>query len=129
MMEKVEKNWLEWIVFGISVVLVMGLVVYLLWNGFNDDTSPPNIVVELGEVSQQGDRYSIPIKLSNTGGQTAKAVTVEVTLMQGEQELETAQLDVDFVPRDSYRHGWVTFTENPADADEIETHVLGYEVP
>lgn len=129
MTEKVEKNWLEWIVFSVSFVLVIGLVAYLVWNEITADASPPSIVVELGDMRQQGDSYLIPVKVINKGGQAAKAVAVEVVLVQAGQDLETAQLDVDFVPRSSNRSGWVTFTENPAEADEIQTHVLGYEVP
>lgn len=128
-MEKLKKNWLEWIVFAVSLVLVAGTLAYLIWDGATKSEQPPFVAVELGATIQEGDRYIIPVTLRNEGGQAAKAVTVEVALMVDGQELEKGQIQVDYLPRSSSRRGRVVFTEDPATADEIQTHVLGYELP
>lgn len=39
------------------------------------------------------------------------------------------QLVIAFLPRQSTRSGWVTFTTDPATVDQIEPHVLGYQEP
>lgn len=127
--EKVKKNWLEWVVFTVSLILVTGTLAFLIWDGATKSEEPPFVVVELGPTIQESGRYIIPVTLRNEGGQAAKAVTVEVVLMSGGQELETAEIQVDYLPRSSTRKGRVVFTEDPASADKIQTHVLGYELP
>jgi uncharacterized protein (TIGR02588 family) len=68
----------------------------------------------------------VPVTVRNVGDRTAEAVLVEVALMSGDQELETAEFEAEFVPRKSSVEGWAVFTIDPATADAIEPRVLGF---
>ena len=46
---KVEKNWLEWVVFGVGLLLVVSTLAYLVYDGATSADGPPDIEVRLGE--------------------------------------------------------------------------------
>lgn len=128
-MSGVKKNWLEWSVFAVGLVLISVLIGYLVYDAVTLGNDPPVINVELGTVEMQDSRYLVPVTLRNLGDETAAEVAVEVLLMNGDQEVEAAEFTTDFLPRRSTRKGWVTFQTDPATVETIETHVLGYRIP
>lgn len=125
----VHKNRLEWAVFGVGLVLILGLLGYLAYDALTLDGRPPVVDVQLGGSESRNGTYQVPVTLRNLGDETAEAVTVEVVLIQGDSEIETAELTIDFLPRSSTRSGWVTFLTDPRSVDEIEPRVLGFQVP
>lgn len=125
----VKKNWLEWLVFSVGLALILPLAAYLAYDALTIGNKPPIIEVRLAAAEQHGDVFVIPVTLRNDGDQTAEEVVVEVALLDGGEELETAELTVAFLPRQSTRNGWVTFTTDPATVEQIEPRVLGYQGP
>lgn len=72
-MKKLQKNWLEWVVFAISLVLVITTLGYLVYDGATFSETPPDIELELGKAQAQAtDRFIIPVTASNRGDMTAK---------------------------------------------------------
>lgn len=128
-MKSVQKNWLEWSVFAASLVIILTIVTYLVYDVTTMGDSPPIVEVRLGAAEPRNGSYVVPVTLHNSGDQTAETVTVEVLLLDDGAEIETAEVTIDFLPRQSTRSGWVTFTTDPATADEIQSHVLGYQEP
>lgn len=129
-MKKVQKNWLEWVVFGISLVLVIATLGYLVYDGATFSETPPNVELELGKAQAQAlDRFIIPVTAINRGETTAEGVQIEVTLNNGGKEQENAQFEIAFLPRHSKREGWVMFTTDPRTVEQIEARVLGLEKP
>lgn len=128
------KHPLEWAVFAVSLVLVLGTLGFLVYDaatgpsGPRGDTKPPEIVVRLGEAERSGGVYAVPVEVRNNGEETAEGVHVEVVLESPGRAPERAELVVAFVPRQSVRRGWVTFTANP-DAGRLTGRALGYEKP
>lgn len=125
----VEKNWLEWLVFAIGLALIVPIVAYLAYDAATLGHEPPVVEVQVGAAEARGNVYMIPVTLENLGDRTAESVVVEISLLEGDEELETAELTVDFLPRQSTRSGWVTFTIDPETVDDIEAHVLGFQEP
>lgn len=129
-MKKMQKNWLEWVVFAISLVLVITTLSYLVYDGATFSETPPNIELELNKAQTQAtDRFIIPVTAINRGETTAEGVQIEVTLNSGGKEQENAQFEIAFLPRHSKREGWVTFTTDPRTVEKIEARVLGLEKP
>lgn len=124
-----HKNWLEWTVFAISAVLVAGVLGYLLYDGLTSNGHPPRIQVTLGRSEQQGPVYVMPVQVQNTGSQTAQSVTVQVELETAGGEKETAMLDLDFLPREGSRGGWVSFRNDPGAARAVRAHAVSYQQP
>lgn len=126
---KLQKNWLEWLVFVVSFAIVLFTLVYLVYDSATSAKTPANIELELGTPQQQANRFIIPVSVTNSGDTTAETVQIEVTLENSGKEQENAQLEIAFIPRHSKRKGWVTFKTNPRTVEEITTRVLGFEQP
>ena len=126
-MRRLEKNWIEWVVFFVGLVLVASVLSYLAYDATSIGNAPPNIQVRLGPPKQGPSSFIVPVTLSNLGDHTAAEVQVEVVLEQSSGEKERAELAIAFLPRGGTREGWVTFRTDPGKSKSIEAHVLGYE--
>jgi uncharacterized protein (TIGR02588 family) len=126
---KVEKNWLEWVVFGVGLVLVVTTLSYLIYDGATSTGTPPEIEVRLGDPRPGGGGFLVPVTVVNRGGETAEGVTVEVLLeAAGSPEPERGEFTLAFLPRGGTREGWVAFRTDPR-AGRLTARALGYEQP
>lgn len=123
------KNWLEWLVFGVSALLLLSVLGYLIYDAVRLGSEPPAIEITLGNARPSGEQFMIPVRVYNAGDRAAEGVLVEVALMRGDEELEAAEFEAAFVPRNSTSNGWVVFTIDPTMADTIDARVLGYQQP
>ena len=128
-MKKLEKNWLEWLVFTASLILVLSTLGYLVYDGATFGKAPPSIEFQLGQPQQRSNRFVVPVSVTNRGDETAQGVHIEVTLESGGKEQENADFEIAFLPRHSTRKGWVTFKTDPRSAEQMEARVLGFEKP
>lgn len=132
-MSKLQKNWLEWIVFACGLVLVVSTLGYLAYEGATMGNDPPSIEVRLGTPEQRTHNFIVPVTVTNHGDETAEGITVEVTLEnavggEGGGEPVRGELTIAFLPRRATREGWVTFQQDPR-AARLTARVLGYEKP
>lgn len=127
-MKKPKKNLLEWAVFAVSAILVLGLIAILLEANLDRTRGPADLRVELGEPQRQGSSYLVPVDVRNEGGATAEDVKVEVALRSGDAEVERAELVLKFVPAQSNREGSVIFTRDPR-CCEMTARPVGFESP
>ena len=126
---KVEKNWLEWVVFGVGLTLVVSTLGYLVYDGATAADTPPDIEVRLGEPRSGGAGFLVPVEVLNRGGQTAEGVSVEVVLAAaGGAAEERAEFTVAFLPRRGTREGFVVFTRDPR-AAPLSARAHGFEKP
>lgn len=126
---KVEKNWLEWVVFGVGLVLVVSTLAYLIYDGATAPDTPPDIEVRLGEPRAGVAGFLVPVTVYNRGGQTAEGVTIEVVLdTAAAPEPERGEFTVAFLPRGGSREGWVAFRTDPR-AGRLNARAHGYETP
>lgn len=124
-----QKNWLEWAVFAVSAVVLLLVFVFLGYGWVISEGDPAEIEIRLGTPEAHDGYYAIPVTFKNAGGQSVEDLEVEVTLMEGEEKGESASITVPFLPRESTREGWVAFSTNPDDADEVQTRIVSYVVP
>ena len=124
---KIEKNWLEWAVFGVGLALVCGVLGFLAYDGLTAAEAPAQFRIELGRPEQRADGYHVPVRLTNTGGETAEGVHVEV-LLEAANTSERGEFVVAFLPRGGTREAAVTFHTDPATGN-LRARVLGYEKP
>lgn len=125
--EKRTKNALEWTVFAISLILVIGTIGLLVNAALKTKPSPPRLRVESGQSETVNGRITIPIRVINDGGQVAENVDVSVTLGEGPDQQE-AGFTIDFIPHQGTRKGAVSFqaTGGPI---EPKIAILGYSTP
>lgn len=127
-MSRVEKNRLEWAVFGLGLVLVLGTVGFLVWDAAAGGDAPPDLSVTLGAPEPRGQGWAVPVVVRNRGEETAEGAHVEVVLELPDGTREEAELALAFVPRGSERQGWVQFLHPPA-SGRLTGRVTGYETP
>lgn len=127
-MSKLHKNWLEWVVFAVGLVLVTGTLAYLAYEGMTIGSAPPSLEVRLGTPEQRPHSYIVPVTVVNLGDKTAGGIRIEVLMESGGARPERGELDIPFLPRGATREGWVTFEQDPRGA-QLKARVLGYEEP
>ena len=70
----------------------------------------------------------VPVEVANLGKGTAEDVQVTVILDLPAGDPEEAVLDIAFLPRDSRRHGWVTFPSDPGKGS-LRLGPIAFEIP
>lgn len=125
--ERNAKNPLEWVVFGLSCLLVLGAVAFLILTAMTRKDGPADLRIAVSEITSRGDSTLVTIILTNEGTKTAAAVKVHLTATYPSEERES-DVDVDFVPRGGRREAIAVFsgTEKPL---TITPKVVGYVEP
>lgn len=123
-----QKNWLEWSVFAVALLLVTATIGYLTREALLTSDRPPQITVRLGEPRPAPGGYMVPVRVRNGGDLTAESVTIAVVLVVNGAERERAELTLAYLPRQATREGWVRFRADPR-AGELRTAGIGFEVP
>src|SRR5690606_41948085 len=77
------KNLLEWIVFAVSIVLVVAILGYLSYKTATHTTSPPDILIEYNPDPTDTAPYRYHVKIKDVGGETAEQVSLELVLLSG----------------------------------------------
>lgn len=127
MTRALNKNALEWTVFGLGLILVMATVAYLVREVVTTGSSPPEVVVQLGTPRRVTHGFQVPVTVLNRGDKVAEGLSVTITLAT-KAEREEAVLNIAFLPHQSKREGWVTFRGDPGDG-ELEIGPVAYESP
>jgi len=128
-MSKLQKNWVEWTVFAVGLVLVASALSYLVYDGATMGSEPPSLEVRLGTPEQRPYNFIVPVTVTNHGDETAEGITIEVSMENaGGQEPVRGELTIAFLPRRATREGFVTFDRDPR-AVQLKARVLGYEKP
>ena len=127
-MNRPKKNWLEWSVFAVSLILVLATLGFLVRESLVGTGGPPEVVARLGEPRASAGGYMVPVEVANLGQETAEAVKVTVVLELEGGKKEEADLDIAYLPRDSRRNGWVTFQRDPR-SGSLRLGPIAFEVP
>lgn len=126
---KEGKNILEWGVFAISLLLVIGILSYLSYKTYTHKTAPPNIQVTYQPSPTENAPFRYHISIKNNGLETAEEVRIELVLKKGEATVEKAALQLPFLPQSSLREGWLNFSQDPQLADTVVARVVSFKKP
>lgn len=126
-MTRLDKNVLEWTVFGISLLLVLATFGYLVREALTASDGPPDVVVVLGAPRPGAGGHMVPVSAENRGGETAEEVRITVRLEAGGGQ-EEAVLVVPYLPREARRTGWVSFQGDPR-AGQLRVAGVSYQAP
>jgi len=124
-----ETSWLEWVMFGLGSVLLLGTLGLLIYEALKFKDEPPSISVVVDSVDPRQGEHGVPLTVRNTGGETAAAVEIQVTAYFRDGEQKQGHITFDFVPAHASAKGWVTFERPPEEADSLRARVLGYRLP
>lgn len=118
----------EWIVAVVSGLLVLGMLGYLLAEGFRRPDGPAVVTVRPDSVVPVPDGYLLMITLQNDGGDTAADVIVRGELREGGEIVEESEATVDFVPVGAERGAALHFERDPAGRD-LSVRIRGFVPP
>jgi len=119
--------WIWGIAF-LGLVLVLGSILFMLYEAATGDTSPPNVIVRLDAIQPMGTGFLVTFRAINEGGSTAAGLTVEGTLRNGTESIEISDTTLEYLPSRSEREGGLFFTLDPRQY-ELQLRATGYEEP
>jgi uncharacterized protein (TIGR02588 family) len=128
-MKHLEKNWLEWCVFGAGSVLVLVTIGYLVYEEVTNPERPAVMEVRVGPAESRSGEFAVPVTVVNRGDEGAEAVLVEVHLQKRGGDTKRAELQIQLLPGRSTREGYVFFEGEWAATDRIDARVVGFERP
>ena len=124
-----QKNWLEWAVFFVGLVLIVSLLGYLVRDALQRTNGRPILATRIGDHVNHSDHFAVQVFVTNRGDATAEGVLVEVEMTPTEGEPERAEFELQFLPSRAERKAWVTFHSDPRSAESLKARVLGYREP
>ena len=119
------KNALEWSVFALSCLLVLGTFAVLIHGMAVWQDAPARLTARAGEAYQEAGHVWVPIVVVNEGDHSAVNVEIEVVSTSPAGESKAA-FKVDQIPRGSEREGQVSF-EGRKEEHQFRVRVSGYQ--
>lgn len=108
-----HKNAFEWLVFGVSAILIACVAAVLVSAGARSGRVPPSLIVETGRAERSGETFRLPVRVRNAGDTTAEAARIVIELTADGTVIDRAELTFAFVPQHSAREGWVELRRDP----------------
>jgi len=121
------STW-EWVVAAVGLLLVVGSIAFMIYEGIWGDHSPPAVRIQLDSIAETENGYLVRFRASNSGGSTAEGLTIEGQLSRDDQNIETGETTLDYLPSHSERKGGLFFKQDPRQF-ELKMRALGYEEP
>ena len=120
-----RRNIVEWIVLGVSVLSVVGIIGFLVVDGLTDAGRPPRPAVELhlDRAYTAPTGWMLPATVTNDGDSAAQAVTLLATATVGDAT-EEAQVSVDYLPAGTRVDVVFGFSASPD--GEVSVRVAGF---
>lgn len=119
---------LQWIVAGLSGLLVLAVLAFTIRESMVDPGTPPVIVVRVEKIVAVSGGYRVEFRARNRGHTTAAGVTVEGSLARNSGEPEKSEATLDYVPARGERKGGLFFTNDPR-GRPLSVRARGYDVP
>ena len=112
----------------LGLALVLGSIVFMLYEAAAGDSSPPDITVKVQSIAPSRNGFLVKFRVINEGGTTAEGLTVEGELRNGTQSVEISDTTIEYVPSHSEREGGLYFITDPQQ-HELRIRAKGYEKP
>lgn len=108
----------EWISLGISILLILGMAAYLVYQGLQPH--PPYLPIAVrplwSQMEHGGGRYLLPLEVKNQGRRTARQLVVEVESTGPEGKPEKREITVDYLGERSTQKVYLSFDRDPRQA-------------
>jgi uncharacterized protein (TIGR02588 family) len=111
---KQGTSGLEWGVAAIAGVLFVVMVGYMVVEGFATAENRVEIQIIASPAVRQGNAFAVRFDARNIGNQTASSLVVRATLSEGDREVETAEVTIDYLPGRSSAFGGFWFSNDPS---------------
>lgn len=118
----------EWCVAAIGLGLVVACLAYLTVHALRGPPAPPDPVLEVVAVHEQGRRFLLVLRVVNRGAATAQDLKIAGELKQAGTVLERSETEFQFLPGQSWREGGLFFANDPRKF-QLELVPVSYQKP
>jgi uncharacterized protein (TIGR02588 family) len=125
---KNDTPFLEWLIGGIGVALLVTCVAFLIYEGATNGEEPGPVIATVLEVHHAGDIHVVTFKIRNGGTQTLSNLHVEAQLRDGNRDIERASTVIDYLPGHSSQEGGFYFKHDPRGL-RVDIQPGGYQKP
>lgn len=123
-----KTSFLEWIVAAVGLILVVGTIGFMMYEGLGSENAPPNFTAKIERIDAVNSGYLVLFSIANAGDQTASGVNVEGELKNGGESVEKSDVTFDYAPSNSETKGGLFFKNDPKQF-QIEIRAKGYVEP
>jgi uncharacterized protein (TIGR02588 family) len=127
-----NRKWspAERISLGFSTLIVAGLVGVIIWLYLTGGAPVVIVHVEFDtdSIREEAPGYYLPVRVTNQGGATAQALTVEIIHIRTDGSEETSTITFPFVHSHGSETATVVFDEDPREG-VLRSNVVSYLTP
>src|SRR5687767_5064897 len=117
----------EWAAGIVSLLIVLGTVGYLAYEGLVPGPDAPSLSVTVMRVRESDGSFVVDVAVRNSGRSAASDVHLAATARSPQADEARAQARLDYVPGLSTRHASFVFAFDPG--KQAEVRVIGYAEP
>ena len=117
----------EWVTMGLSVVLVLGVAGFLVYEGMNQDSLfvGAEVKVLAEQAVERRGKFVVPVRVENPARRTLKDFKIRVTYQAAGGGPETEDVVIDYVGERASVTVYVYLDRDPR-AARVEARAVGY---
>ena len=112
-----RKSLAEWVTLSLSVLVVGALIVVALVEESrrqDGDGASVQVTFDTEHVTAIDASFSIPYTVVNTGSEAISSAEIWIDVYEGERVVESAEINVQFLPLQGKQDGTFVTTRDPA---------------
>lgn len=104
---------IEWVTAAVGAVLFIAMIGYMVYVGLRDVQGSPKIELTTSDPVQRDDNFHVGFVATNSGEVTATGLVVRAVLTDGDRDVESQEVTIDYLPTQSSRRGGFFFKQDP----------------
>ena len=104
---------LEWLLGICGLALLLAAICFLTYRGLTESDKPGAVVVRVTDVDEVGGAYVVRFHARNEGSKTLSQLHLNAHLSDGDEQVESAQALIDYLPGHSEQRGGVYLRHDP----------------
>jgi uncharacterized protein (TIGR02588 family) len=112
-----RKSTAEWVTLSLSVLVVGVLIVVALVEESRrqqGDAAGLQVTFDMEHVAKRGESFYVPYTVLNTGSVAISSAEIWIEVSDGERAVESAEINVQFLPLQGKQDGLFVTTRDPA---------------
>lgn len=112
-----RKTAAEWVTLSLSVLVMGALIVVALVQESRrqqGDAAGLQFTFDTERVVARGESFYVPYTVVNTGSEAISSAEIWIEVTEGEQVVESAEINVQFLPLQGKQDGIFVTTRDPA---------------
>ena len=112
-----RKSTAEWVTLSLSVLVVGALILVALVEESrrqDGDGTALQVTFDTEHATTRGESFYIPYSVVNTGSEAISSAEIWIEVYDGERVVESAEINVQFLPLQGKQDGVFVTTQDPA---------------